>query len=173
MKIKFEKKRFFVALVCAAFAFLLTLLIYNHRDFLLDREFTKGVGKFQQEVNPTLKKNAEDFIQSKLARAKEVCVSEWIGRDEGFVYMGVGCAEFSESMGNVLAVGDQNYHPTRFRYDGNEVEDFEQPDESNFNYSVRSLFPKSAFQWFRIQTNSEKFLKKGWEKTQILRDRNS
>jgi hypothetical protein len=172
-KLKFEKNRFIVAIAFATVGFVLTFLLVNYRDLFFEREFVATIGTFHQEVDPKLMNSAGEFIKNRLARPNEVCVTEWIGKDEKYVYMGIGCAEFSESLGKISATGDQNYHATRLRYDGNEIEHYEQPDQRNIRYSIRSLFPKQVYQWFRIQTNSEKFLKKGWEKTQILSDKNS
>ncbi len=167
-KMEWDRQRFIVGLSLALIAFSLTYLYQSKKDIFFERRWTEGEGKFVEALDYEMQKRAEEYIQANGARKDELCVSEWIGKDEQYLYLGVGCAKFQQNLGDISAEGDQNFHPTRVRYDGSEVEHYQQPDSENEKNSVRDLFPRKAYELFRLKSHQEKFFRRGWEKTLSL-----
>jgi hypothetical protein len=168
LKLQWDKQRFIVGFSFALLAFGLSYLYQSNKDIFFERKWTEGVGRFVEAMDYELQKKAEEYIQTNGARKDELCVSEWIGKDEQYLYLGVGCAKFQQQLGDISAEGDQNFHPTRVRYDGQEVEHYQQPDAENEKSAVRDLFPRKAYDLFRLKAHQEKFFKRGWEKTLSL-----
>jgi hypothetical protein len=134
-----------------------TALFYLNRDLLVEWKRVKPVGAFTSAEDPKLAAAALAFAQEKMARPGEDCVGQWVARDEKYLYMAVGCAKLKEEMGELTTSGDANFHPTRFRYDGDEIENWEQPDQQEYGNSMRRLFPKEAQDLLRL--NQDLFIK--------------
>lgn len=134
-----------------------TALFYLNRDVLVEWKRVKAAGTFSAAEDPKLRAAALAFAQEKIARPGETCVDQWVGRDERFIYMAVGCAKLEEKMGELTTSGDSNFHPTRFRYDGSDIENWEQPNQEEYGNSMRRLFPKEAQDLLRL--NQDLFIK--------------
>lgn len=146
-----------LALLFALIAAGASALFYLNRDFLVEWKRVKPVGEFETAQDPKLAAAALAFAESKMARPGENCVGQWVGRDEKYLYMAVGCAKLEERMGELHTSGDANFHPTRFLYDGDEIENWEQPDQQEYGNSMRRLFPKEAQDLVRL--NQDLFIK--------------
>jgi hypothetical protein len=148
-----------LAFLFALLAAGLAALGYLNRDFLFEWQRVKAVGEFSAAEDPGLSAAALAFAQAKIARPGESCVHQWVGRDEKYLYLTVGCARLEEKMGEVSTNGDANFHPTRFRYDGDEIENWEQPNEEEYANSMRRLFPKEAQMLLKGRLNQELFIR--------------
>lgn len=146
-----------LALLFALLAAGATALFYLNRDFLVEWKRVKAVGGFTATEDPKLFASAIAFAQEKMARPGETCVGQWVGRDEKFLYMALGCAKLEERFGKYGTSGDSNFHPTRLRYDDGEIKSWEQPNQEEYSNSMRRLFPKEAQDLLRL--NSDLFLK--------------
>lgn len=146
-----------LALLFALLAAGATALFYLNRDFLVEWQRVKTAGSFTAAEDPKLGAAALAFAQAKIARPGEACVGQWVGRDEKYLYMAVGCARLEDKMGELTASGDSNFHPTRFRYEGGEIENWEQPNQEEYANSMRRLFPKEAQDLLRL--NQDLFFK--------------
>jgi hypothetical protein len=156
---QFDFLRLSLALTFALVAAAAAGLVYLNRDFLFEWQRVKAVGKFTAEEDPILSAAALQFAQEKIARPGASCVGQWIGKDERFLYMTVGCARIEEKLGEVVTIGDANFHPTRFRHDGRDIENWEQPNEEEYANSMRRLFPKEAVERLKGRLNRELYLK--------------
>lgn len=132
-------------------------LFYLNRDLLVEWKRVRPAGEFKAAEDAKLAAAALAFAQEKMARSGEDCVGQWVGRDDKYLYMAVGCAKLEEKMGELSTSGDSNFHPTRFRYDGGEIENWEQPDQQEYANSMRRLFPKEAQDLLRL--NQDLFIK--------------
>lgn len=156
---EFDFLRLGLALTFALVAAAVAGLVYLNRDFFFEWERVKAAGQFSAEEDPVLSAAAIQFAQEKIARPGASCVGQWIGKDESFVYMTVGCARLEEKLGEVVTVGDANFHPTRFRHDGRDIENWEQPNQEEYANSMRRLFPKDAQGLLKGRLNRELYLK--------------
>jgi len=148
-----------LAFLFAVLAAGLAALGYLNRNFLFEWQRVKTVGEFSVAEDPKLSAAALAFAQEKIARPGENCVHQWLGRDEKYLYLTVGCARLEEKLGEVSTSGDANFHPTRFRYDGDEIKNWEQPNDEEYANSMRRLFPKEAQAQLKGRLNQELFLK--------------
>jgi hypothetical protein len=160
---------FTLALLLALIAAGLAALAYLNRDFVFEWQRVEAVGKFSTQPEPALSGAALSFAQEKMARPGETCVGEWLGKDDRYLYMTVGCAHFEEKAGKIETSGDANFHPTRFRYSGGEVSKWEQPNEAEFDNSMRRLFPREAMQLLPGHLNPEVFRRQGFARQQQAR----
>ena len=150
-----------LALLLALIASGLAALAYLNRDFFFEWQRVGAIGKFSSQLNPGLMGAALSFANEKMARPGETCVGEWLGKDDRYLYMTVGCARFEEKAGKIETSGDANFHPTRFRRSGEEITNWEQPNEAEFDNSMRRLFPREAMQLLPGHLNSETFRRQG------------
>jgi hypothetical protein len=139
---------------------------YFYRDSLFEWNWVRSAGSFTEKENPGLRKAALLYLEERLSKPGEVCVDQWIGMDERYLYMAVGCAYFEEKMGQVEAIGDANYLATRFRYRRDEIEHLEQPDLREFRNSLRRLFPRQAAHLLMVKMNPDHYRKAGLAKIQ-------
>lgn len=146
-----------LALLFALLASGATALFYLNRDLLVEWKRVKPAGTLITVEDPKLRAAAIEFAQAKMARPGETCVGVWAARDEKYLYMGVGCAKLEEKMGELTTSGDSNFHPTRFRYDDDEIKNWEQPDQEEYGNSMRRLFPKEAQDLLHL--NQDLFIK--------------
>lgn len=158
---KFEPKRFLFAFTFALLAGGIAAVAYLNRDLVFEWQRVKAVGEFTAAPALELEAAAIQFAEKKIARSGQVCVGQWVGRDEKYVYMTVGCAKFFQELGETKAEGDQNFLPTRFRYDEKEIEHWEQPNLDQFANSMRRLFPKEAMAALAGKRNADLYLKLG------------
>jgi hypothetical protein len=152
-----------VALLLAVSAAGFTGFVITYRDTLFEWQWTKFSGQFSKESDAELRAAALRYYQEKQAKPGQVCVEQWAGRDERYLYMAVGCAKFQERLGVIETEGDNNFIPTRFRYDGKEVNHFEQPDFSEFENSIKKMFPREAYHLVAVLLNQEQFQRRGLE----------
>lgn len=150
-----------VALALAVLAGGIVGLISYNRDALFEWQWVKFQGAFSPQENLELRAAARKLYQEKMARPGQVCVDQWIGKDDRYLYMAIGCAKFEERLGAVETSGDSNYIPTRFRYDGKDIEHFQQPDLSEFENSIKKLFPREAYHLLAVRLNEEQYRQSG------------
>ena len=139
----------------------LTALLYLNRDELFDWQRVKAVGVFQPAEDPALRAAAVAYADKLIAHRDQVCVDQWVGKDDRYVYLALGCARFEEAAGAIQTSGDRNFHPTRLRYWGTNILSWEQPDESEYRNSMRRLFPREAEALVNVRLNEEIFRRLG------------
>lgn len=139
--------------------------VYFFRDSFFEWQWRKPVGAFTEQEDPKLRQAALEFAQKNLAALGETCVDQWVGKDERFIYMAVGCAKFAEKLGQVEAEGDENFIATRFRYDGEEIEAIDQIGGGEFKNAIRRLYPKAAAYLLMVRMNQDVYRRLGMEKS--------
>lgn len=141
--------RLAVAMAFALVAAVVTALIYFERDLIFQWDWAKPHGRFQAEPDETLERLARDYAETQ--RPGAACVGKWLGKDEKFLYLALGCARFDEKMGKLEVEGDTTYIPSRFRYSGQEIRSFEQPNKNRNAYEngIRRIFPLPVYEKFR------------------------
>lgn len=159
-----EKERFLVGIVFASVAFGVSFFFLLKRDIFLERSWFEGVGRFIEVDESGWKTKAEKYFQDRHPDLG-VCVSEWLGRDERYIYLGLGCGKFQQHLGEISVDGQQTFYPTRIELDGESFTDIDQVETTKDSGAVRSLLPKKAFDMYRWKSHRDKFLKLGWEKT--------
>lgn len=154
-----KTKKILLALFFAGLSAGATYCVYSHRDFLFEWGWAKGQGKFSEAADEKLRIAARDFAEAK--HPGRVCVDKWLGKDEKYVYMTIGCALFRETLGEVRAEGDENFAPARLRYSGEKIESMEQPAPDAFTNSLHRIFPKEAADKMRGQQSRPEFYRRG------------
>lgn len=151
--------RLAVALVFGALAAGATGIIYSERDVLFHFDFARPAGRFQPEADLTLETAALAYAEAKAPG--QACVEKWVGKDDKYVYLALGCARFEEKLGELRAVGgDPGYFATRLRYSGTEILGLERPSSRAYENGLRRLFPKEAADRMRGLSSSD-FLRLG------------
>ncbi len=159
-----EKDRFLVGIAFALVAFGISFSFLLNKDLFIERSWFEGAGKFIEMDDSGWRTKAEKYFQENHPDLG-VCVSEWLGRDERYVYLGLGCGKFQQHLGEITVEGQQIFYPTRFEMDGESFTDVDQVESTKDSGAVRSLLPKRAFDMYRWKSHRDKFLKLGWEKT--------
>lgn len=154
-----KAKRFGVALAAALVAFFATNYIYAERDSIFEWEWARPSGAFVSANDDPLRIAARDFAEAR--NPGQACVEKWLGRDEKYVYLALGCARFHEKLGEVQAEGQPNFIATRFRYGGSVVRSMEQPSMRAYQNGVRRLFPREAAEKLRNTSSLPEFLRRG------------
>jgi len=163
-----KNKKVFHALFALSLALVVGVsagAVYFFRDSFFEWQWRKPAGVFTEQEDPKLRQAALEFVQKKITEPGEVCVDQWVGKDERFIYMAVGCALFAEKLGQVEAKGDQNFIATRFRYDGEEIETIEQIGNGDFKNAIRRLYPKAAAYLLMVRMNEDVYRRLGMEKS--------
>ena len=132
-----------------------TAVIFHYRDFVVAYDWRDDQG-FTTKEDPVLRSAALAFVAKQ--RPGETCVEEWIGRDDRYVYLTVGCGSFDAEG---VKAGDANFRPARFRYDGGEISAFEQPMPGSGENGLRRLFPKAAWEPVRLHVNESVYRRRG------------
>ena len=153
-----------IAAFFALIAGLSTSVVFVNRDSLFSWDWQKPEGEFQVAVDDALFFSAQKFVDSHLKGKDQVCISRWVGKDSGSVYLAVGCAKFWEKMGERFAEGDQNFIPARLRYKELEVTHMQRANPHELDNSLRRIFPKIPGLAARISLNRDLYLKLGLEK---------
>ena len=154
-----QAKKITVALGFGCLSALLAGFVFQHRDSFFAWEWHRAHGKFEEKAEEKLELAARDFAESQ--RPGTVCVSKWLGKDEKFLYLAMGCARFRETLGEVRFQGDGNFQPARFRYLGEKIEKMESPEAEAWENSLRRLFPKEAADKFRFSLSQPEFERRG------------
>lgn len=154
--------RLLVASVCALAAGGFTFLLQSNRDFLFENRWHEPYGTF----DPREDKN---FLSAALALAQEemrgtTCVGNWIGKDERYVYLTIGCGIFRQEGAKITVRGDQNFRPVRMRINGFELRGAEAADPASFENSVRRLFPRVAAERIETRMNPQIYREQGLAK---------
>jgi hypothetical protein len=155
--------RFAVALFFALAAGLLTAYLYTNKDAFFEWSWQRAEGEFVTAPNKELLESAQKYVDENLKKAGEVCLVEWVGRDDASLYLGVGCASFSEKLGEIFAEGDQDFIPSRLRLKGNEVVKIQRADPAHPENSMRRIFPHKPALALRIAGNRDVYLRRGLE----------
>ncbi len=168
MNAKNRAVRVAVALAFAAAAGLLTNIIYKERDRIIEWGWTRSSGAFDPSPDWDHLKAAITYAE--LKHPGQACVAKWLGKDEKFLYLALGCARFEESLGEIKALdGDVNYLATRMRYSGPEAEGLEHPHPFAYQNSLRRLFPVEAAEKMRNMGSVPEFLSKGLARMEQIR----
>lgn len=164
---KIQKEKILHLGIAAFFALLAGLAasaIFTNRDAIFSWDWQRPDGEFQTAVDDALFFSAQKFVDSHLKEKDQVCVSRWVGKDSGSVYLAVGCARFWEKMGEKFAEGDQNFIPARLRYKELEVTHLQRANPAELENSLRRIFPKIPGLAARISLNRDLYMKLGLEK---------
>jgi hypothetical protein len=155
--------RLLLATVCALIAGALTFVMQQNRDFLFESRWHEPDGQFDAREDKTLMEEALKVAQEEMRGT--TCVGEWVGKDERYVYVTMGCGIFKQE-GNKIVVsgGDRNYRPVRLERNGFELRRAEVVDSANFLNSVRRLFPKVAADMLAVRMNAELYKERGLAK---------
>lgn len=156
---KEQAKKVSVALLLGVLSALATGYLLSHRDLIFAWEWASPHGKFEAAPHAGLQVAARDFAEAK--RPGAVCVEKWLGRDDRFVYLALGCARFQETLGEVRAHGDATFQPVRFGYEGEQVTSMEGLTPGAWDNSLRRMFPKEAADKFRLTVSQPEFEKRG------------
>jgi|GEM_PF-7067781 len=168
MAVPAQFSRLAVALAFAGVAALLTNTLYNERDRVFEWSWTKAHGKFDASPDEEHAKAARAFAEGK--RPGQACVEKWLGKDEKYLYLALGCARFEETLGEVKALdGDHNFLATRMRYSGDTVQSIEQPHPQAYQNSLRRLFPVEAAEKLRHSTSLPEFHSQGIARMEQIR----
>lgn len=146
--------RLAVALIFGAIAAGATAFVYNERDVIFAWNWASPSGKFQPEPDEALRLAARDFAEAR--SPGRACVDKWVGKDDKYIYLALGCARFEEKLGEMKAHdGDSGYLAARLRYSGSEVRSLEQPRVKAYENGLRRLFPKAAADRLRAVSVSD------------------
>ncbi len=135
-----------VGLVFALVAGSTAGLLYSSRDYLFEWSWAKTHGRFEETVPLELTVAVRDYAE--LRRPGEACVAKPFGKDDRYVFVSVGCGKFADA-GKAPTEGDAAMVPSRFRYSGDRVSSWEEPEKGAFENSVRRLFPVAAYERIR------------------------
>lgn len=136
------KQRLAVAFVFALLAALAVGTVWQRRDEIFEHEWARPHGKLEGSASPALVASARD--EAEAHEREKSCVAEALARDDRYLYLGLGCANFRVNP----PVGDQNLRAARSRYSGDHAFDLERADERAYENSVRRLVPKEAYAKF-------------------------
>ncbi len=160
--------RLAVAFAFAGAAMVATTLVYNERDQLVDWSWSKSHGKFDPAPNEPLAAAARDYAEKQ--HPGQACVSKWLGKDDKYLYLALGCARFEETLGEVKAVeGDSNFLATRMRYSKDTIEGMEQPHPKAYQNGIRRLFPMEAAEKLRNTNSQPEFHSQGLARMEKIR----
>lgn len=162
-----EKERFLVGGIFGLVAFALSFVFLLNKDLFFDRAWFEGEGSFIEMDDAGWRAKAEKYVQEAQPE-RGICVSEWLGRDQKYLYLAIGCGKFQQNLGEISVEGQQNFYPTRIEFEGETLAQIDQVETTKDNGAVRSLFPKRAFDMYRWKSHRDRFLKMGWEKTTSL-----
>lgn len=152
-----------ISLVLALVAAVSAGSAYLKRDAIFTWRWQELRGEWHPEPSAELAQKAIDFAETKNPGA--ACVGRWIGRDDTYLYLALGCGRFTERLGAVVADGDQNFLAARFRYEEKEVTGLERNTEGQFRNSLRRLFPKVAGEKMLLLRDRDLYLKSGYERS--------
>jgi len=153
-------QRLVVALVFALIATLITYFFYKERDQIFEWSWTKAHGSFDSSPNEKLGIAALAFAESE--NPGKACVGKWLGKDDRYLYLALGCARFEEKLGEVKALGgDSNFVATRLRFYGEKVLSMERPQAKSYQNGLRRLFPREAAEKLRFLHSAPDFYRLG------------
>ncbi len=122
----------------------------------MEWNWAKVNGAFDATPDESRSRAARDFAEA--SHAGQACVEKWLGKDDKYLYLALGCARFEESLGEIKAHGgDPNFLPTRMRYDGDRVLSMEQPKAKAYQNGLRRLFPVEAAEKLRNKSSLPEF----------------
>ena len=159
-------KHFIVATFLAV-AMFGSYMIFQHRDLVFYWDFAEPAGELRFEREPILTDAIDAFLRANNDGSHGVCVSQWFGRDDLYLYTKVLCDDFREEDGRVVRAGQGQFLPTRFEYDPttNTVQSMEVAVPNEFG-SLRTLFPKPVYSIMRYYNEpSEEILREGLKKS--------
>lgn len=123
-------------------------------------ELGEDQGKFDPAPHPALEAAAVAYAEQK--RPGQACVAKWVGKDDKYAYLALGCARFEETLGQVkIAQGDTNFLATRMRYSGDSVSSMEQPRLSSYDNGMRRLIPREVAEQLVNTRSQPEFLRLG------------
>lgn len=145
-------------------------MIFQNRDVVFYWDFAKPVGELRLEDEPVLRDAVDAFLRVNNDNSHGVCLADWLGRDDLYIYAQVLCDDFREEGGQVVRSGQGDLIPTRFEYDPttNTVQTMEVGNHQEFG-SLRTLFPKPIYSLLRSKRQPDaEMLKEGLAKMQTL-----
>lgn len=153
-----ESIKILVAAIGAILAGGGAFFLHQQRDviFVYDWRPTRN---FSELEDAGLRQAAVASVQAK--RPGTHCVSQWVGRDETYAYLSVGCALFKRSDRGVYVEGDQNFRPARFRLKGASIENFEILPPGSGENALRRIYPRPAGDRVRVRLNEEEYRRLG------------
>lgn len=159
-----KSQRLIVATVCALLAGAVTFFFQYNRDVIFENRWHESHGNFDPKEDKALFDSALVFAEGEMRGA--TCVAEWIGKDERYAYLTLGCGRFRREGAKILVTGDQNYIPVRMRIGGAEVTSAERADLNALENSVRRLFPREAASLIAVRMNPALYRERGLAKRQ-------
>jgi hypothetical protein len=132
-------KQVAVAFVFALVAAIAVGFVQAGRDIIFEHDWARAHGKLEAGASPALMDSARDEAEKR--HHGKSCVAEGLARDDRYLYVGLGCADFHSNP----PVGDQDLRAARFRYSGDRAFDMERSDERAYENSVHRLFPKEVY----------------------------
>jgi hypothetical protein len=159
------RSRLLFALFCSLPVLGGTFWLVLHLDSFVEWNWATSRGQYSEAENITLSVAAVKYAEE--GKPGKVCVEKWLGRDDCYLYLALGCAAFRTHLGEVEVDGDPNYLPTRLRVHGSEVGDLEQPSAPSFANGLRRLFPQIAAMRFRQAANYAEYRQRGLERMEI------
>jgi hypothetical protein len=148
------------ASLCSLLAMAASAWIYFQRDSLIEWKWAEAHGQFVTTPDAELRVAARDYAEA--GHPGQVCIEKWLGKDERFIYLGLGCATFRRHLGELHVVGDPNFRPTRLRYSGDKVSELEQPRPEAFTNGLRRLFPQQAAQRLKAEISQQEYQARGY-----------
>lgn len=141
---------FFFALSMAALAMAFCGAVYLFREEFVEKKKPVIAGEFDRQRHEELFQAGVRYAEKRIKPEGGGCVSRWLGRDQKYVYLTIGCAKFIRQYGEVRAIGDQEMRAVRLRYFwGRWVFEMKQTNSEWFNESLRYLYPPEAIQAFQ------------------------
>jgi len=157
-----RSQRILIASLAALIAGLLTFVLQANRDLLFENRWHDSVGPFVPTADPRLLQQAIGAAEAEMRGA--TCVGNWIGKDERYAYVAVGCGAFRAEGAKIQVTGDQNFRPVRFERNGAELKNPEGVDAKNFENSLKRIFPRVAADRLSIRMNAQLFREQGLAK---------
>ncbi len=151
--------KFCLASVCALLAAGAANFIYMKRDFIFERSWALPNGKFEEAAAPSFVNAARDFAEA--GHPGQACVAKWLGKDDKYFYVAIGCATFSETLGKIQAVGDANYFAARLGYSDGKITGMEQPGSAAPVNALRRILPRAAAEKMRYGFSPQEFMQSG------------
>lgn len=155
-------QRILIALTLAVIAGAATGSLAYLNSLIVTPPPAKEHGAFHPELDADLFQRATEYAERKISAPGATCVSQWVGTDDAYVYLAIGCAKFMRQYGEVRAYGDQGFRAVRIRrWWGKKLFGFDQADPDQIHASLKALFPHTVAQEWWKRSSPRVFLEQG------------
>lgn len=146
-------------------------MIFAYRDVVFHWDFATPVGDFVFEKDAELLLRADDFLQAQ--NQGQTCVTDWLGRDEKFLYLYGLCGTFESPADGQVKMTNGWEKPLRVEWDleARRIDSAASPEEgADAGRHYRQMFPKLAYAMARQNQDerSHKLLQQAYRKQQGL-----